>query len=175
MTGDGWLVRATTRLLSGDDSAWAEAVLAELPHIPAGRRGLWALGGLWSLLWRRTATWPIRAVAGFGMLWEGLWLWASIGVLTDDAPDLPRPHNLWVVVAESAVVVVLAVAVIRPIVGVVLALPAIASYAWVMWESAAVNHGSPPLAVAIFAGFPASLLAMIAFLAVMRPYLAASR
>jgi len=162
---DGWLVRTVTGMLSRADSDWAEAVLAELPHVPPLRRTLWALGGLWSLLLRCPATWLVRTVAGFGILWQGAWLWASIGVLTDDAPDLVWPYNLWVVMAQSAVVLALAVALIRPIMGALLGLPVVPWYAWVMWESARVNDGSPPLAVVLFVGLPAALIAAIALLA----------
>lgn len=172
---DGWLVRAVTGLLSADDSDWAEAVLAELPHLPPRRRTLWALGGLWSLLWRRPATWLIRVLALVSMAWQGLWLWASIGVLTDDAPDLRWPYSLYVVLAQAAVLLTFAVMLIRPVAGVVLALPALVVYGGVMWESARINDGSPPPAVAIFAGFPAVFLAAIALLAILKRTAVASR
>lgn len=120
-------------------------------------------------------TWLIRALALVAMAWQGLWLWASIGVLADDAPDLRWPYSLWVVLAGSAVLLTFAVTLIRPVAGIVLSLPVLAAQGWVMWVSAGVNDGSPPLAVAIFAGFPAVFFAAIAVLAFVRPQLAPAR
>lgn len=160
---------------NADDSDWAEAVLAELPHVPPRRRILWALGGLWSLLWRHPANWLIRAFALVGMLWQGLWLWVSIGVLTDDAPDLRWPYSLWMALAQSAVLLVFVVMLSRPLAGVVLAVPVLAIHPWVLWVSAGVNNGSPPLAVAIFAGFPTVFVASIAVLAIVQSYGTAAR
>lgn len=165
------LVRATIDLLRRDGTDWAEAILAELAHVPAGRRTLWALGGLWGLTVRQPATWLIRVLALFGIVWKGVWLWASIEVLTDDAPDMPWPYNLWMVIAQSAVVVIFAVALVRPLLGVALALAVIPAYCWVLWESVTANDGFPALAVALFAGLPAGLVAAIGLLAVLRRYL----
>lgn len=172
---DGWLVRTTIELLGkaarvSGDAKWAMAMVSELPSIPAGRRRTWwALGGLWLLLLRQPASWPIRAVAAFGILWQGLWLWASVGILTDDAPDLPWPYNLWMVVAQSAVVSLFLLTCIRPAIGILLAVPVIPAFAAVAWQSASINGGTPPLSAALFAGPPALLLSVIAMLAVFWP------
>ncbi|MEU7903340.1 hypothetical protein [Actinoplanes sp. NPDC049118] len=170
---DGRLVRITIELLGhaaegSADADWARAISSELPGIPAGRRARWALGGLWFLLLRRPATWPIRLFATLGILWQGLWLGTSISTLADDAPDLASPYSAWMVATQSAVVLLFLLAYARPWLSVLLAVPVIPAYAAVLWQSAGIE-GIPVLAVPLFAGPPALLLVAIAATTVFWP------
>ncbi len=144
---EGWLTRMAVAQLhraaqrrAETDPEWSAAIVAELPSVPAGSsRFAWALGGLWFLivhrpaLLHRSGTRLSRLFALGGVAWTAMWITVFVSSIVDDAPDIPIGHGTWLVAAHAAVLALFVLALWRPILATMFALPAVA------WLTAVVN------------------------------------
>lgn len=180
MTVGGWLAaRSATVLERAVDRMpeprqdWGRALLAELVAAPPGWPTVrWSLSGLWFVLRnprpgrQLSQAWARVLFAGVGALHPAFWAFVAALQLTEtDAPDIPRPLNVLMLVTALALVAAFVSACWLPRAGALAVWVGLLAYCGTLGYMAVVNDGSPLLAMGFYAVPPLCGAVPLTFLA----------